>query len=219
MQVTKEVNEVIVGALEYARENKHEYVTAEHILYKCTFIEKVQNAMEKCGADIENLRKNLNEYFNEYIKTTDSAGIQESYSFQQVILIAGEQCIASGKNIIEIEHILSVIYMMEDSYALYFLNLEGIDKSRRRILSGYGTSQNGYSKETPEEDLTSVRDILGEMPEEMDDDIMKAIETIDEEVTPQERRDMLETTKDVREMSEEELDYDFNADLEEVMRH
>ena len=57
------------------------------------------------------------------------------------------------------------------------------------------------------------------MPEDMDDDIMKAIETIDEEVTPQERRDMLETTKDVREMSEEELDYDFNADLEEVMRH
>ena len=35
---------------------------------------------------------------------------------------------ASGKNVIEIEHILSVIYMMEDSYALYFLNLEGIDK-------------------------------------------------------------------------------------------
>ena len=59
MQVTKEVNEVIVGAIEFARENKHEYVTAEHILYKCTFIEKVQNAMEKCGADIENLRKNL----------------------------------------------------------------------------------------------------------------------------------------------------------------
>ena len=54
MQVTKEVNEVIVGAIEFARENKHEYVTAEHILYKCTFIEKVQNAMEKCGADIEN---------------------------------------------------------------------------------------------------------------------------------------------------------------------
>ena len=99
------------------------------------------------------------------------------------------------------------------------VDLEGIDRDRRRILSGYGTSQNSYSKETPEEDLTSVRDILGEMPEEMDDDIMKAIETIDEEVTPQERRDMLETTKDVREMSEEELDYDFNADLEEVMRH
>ena len=30
MQVTKEVNEVIVGAIEFARENKHEYVTAEY---------------------------------------------------------------------------------------------------------------------------------------------------------------------------------------------
>ena len=107
------------------------------------------------------------------------------------------------------------------------VDLEGIDRDRRRILSGYGTSQNGYSKETQEEDLTSVRDILGEMPEDMDDDIMKAIETIDEEVTPQERIDMLETTKDVREMSEEELgqyyadqaDKEFNDRLDAVMHH
>ena len=110
------------------------------------------------------------------------------------------------------------------------VDLEGIDRDRRRILSGYGTSQNGYSKETeetPEEELTSVREILGEMPDDIDDDIMKAIETIDEEVTPQERRDMLETTKDVKEMSEEELgqyyanqaDKDFNDSLEAIMHH
>ena len=36
---------------------------------------------KKCGADIENLRKNLNEYFNEYIKTTENTGIQESLQF------------------------------------------------------------------------------------------------------------------------------------------
>lgn len=54
MQVTKEVNEVIVAAIEYARENKHEYVTAEHILYKCTFIEKVQNYRKstKCHGEM-----------------------------------------------------------------------------------------------------------------------------------------------------------------------
>ena len=105
-------------------------------------------------------------------------------------------------------------------------DLEGIDRDRRRILSGYGTSSKGYSKEVeelgkkvPEGELTSIRDIIGEMPEDPYDDIMKAIEPIDKEVTPQERRNMLEMTKDVREMSEEELDYDFRADLEELMRH
>ena len=97
------------------------------------FENEVKKVAAYCRVSTDNLDQansleSQQRYFNEYIKTTDSAGIQESYSFQQVILIAGEQCIASGKNIIEIEHILSVIYMMEDSYALYFLNLEGIDK-------------------------------------------------------------------------------------------
>ena len=105
------------------------------------------------------------------------------------------------------------------------VDLEGIDRDRRRILSGYGTSQNGYSKrveelfkDIPDGAKVSVRDIIGEMPEDPYDDIMKAMEPIDKEVTPQERRDMLEMTKDVKEMSEEELDYDFHAKLEEVMR-
>ena len=114
------------------------------------------------------------------------------------------------------------------------VDIEGIDRDRRRILSGYGTSSKVYSKkveelgkQVPEGELTSVRDILGEMPKDMDDDIMKEIETIDEEVTPQERRDMLETTKEVREMSEEELgqyyadqaDKEFNDSLDAVMHH
>lgn len=114
------------------------------------------------------------------------------------------------------------------------VDLEGIDRDRRRILSGYGTSSKGYSKrveelfkDIPDDAMVSVRDILGEMPEGMDDDIMKEIETIDEEVTPQERIDMLETTKVVREMSEEELgqyyadqaDKEFNDRLDAVMHH
>ena len=34
MHVTIEVNEVIVEGNEFAKRKKHEYVTAEHILYK-----------------------------------------------------------------------------------------------------------------------------------------------------------------------------------------
>ena len=114
------------------------------------------------------------------------------------------------------------------------VDLEGIDRDRRRILSGYGTSSKGYSKrveelfkDIPDDAMVSVRDILGEMPDIDDDDILMAVEQIDKEVTPQERRDMLETTKDVREMSEEELgqyyadqaDKEFNDRLDAVMHH
>lgn len=113
-------------------------------------------------------------------------------------------------------------------------DLEGIDKSRRRNLSGYGTSSKGYSKrveelfkDIPDDAMVSVRDIFGEMPDIDDDDILMAVEQIDKEVTPQERRDMLEMTKDIREMSKEELvqyyveqaDKEFNDSLDAVMHH
>ena len=113
-------------------------------------------------------------------------------------------------------------------------DLEGIDKNRRRILSGYGTSSKGYSKrveelfkDIPDDAMVSVRDIFGEMPDIDDDDILMAVEQIDKEVTPQERRDMLEMTKDIREMSKEELvqyyveqaDKEFNDSLDAVMHH
>ena len=114
------------------------------------------------------------------------------------------------------------------------VDLEGIDRDRRRILSGYGTSSKGYSKrveelfkDIPDDAMVSVRDILGEMPDIDDDDILMAVEQIDKEVTPQERRDMLEMTKDIREMSKEELvqyyveqaDKEFNDSLDAVMHH
>ena len=114
------------------------------------------------------------------------------------------------------------------------VDLEGIDRDRRRILSGYGTSSKGYSKrveelfkDIPDDAMVSVRDIFGEMPDIDDDDILMAVEQIDKEVTPQERRDMLEMTKDIREMSKEELvqyyveqaDKEFNDSLDAVMHH
>ena len=114
------------------------------------------------------------------------------------------------------------------------VDLEGIDRDRRRILSGYGTSSKGYSKrveelfkDIPDDAMVSVRDIFGEMPDIDDDDILMAVEQIDKEVTPQERRDMLEMTKDIRKMSKEELvqyyveqaDKEFNDSLDAIMHH
>lgn len=85
------------------------------------------------------------------------------------------------------------------------VDLEGIDRDRRRILSGYVTSSKGYSKKVeelfkdiPDDAMVSVRDILGEMPDDLDDDIMAAIENSTDE---------------------NEADEDFSESLDAVMRH
>lgn len=129
MNVTMEVNEIIVKAYEFAKSQKHEYITAEHILYQSTFQKDMYNALEECNADIINLRNNLLNYFNENIEKTEEEEPQESYSFQQVLIKSSEQAIFSEKNTIALEHIVSAIYSLDESYAVYFLALEGVEKS------------------------------------------------------------------------------------------
>ena len=46
------------------------------------------------------------------------------------------------------------------------------------------------------DDITSVRDILGEMPEDMDDDIMEAIEQVDDSSTQEATDNMNSETRD-----------------------
>ncbi len=40
MEITREVNNILVEAYEVAKKNNHEFVTAEHILYAITFQER-----------------------------------------------------------------------------------------------------------------------------------------------------------------------------------
>ncbi|MBE6062674.1 MAG: ATP-dependent Clp protease ATP-binding subunit ClpA [Clostridium butyricum] len=132
MKITNDVNDIIVRAYEDAKDRHSEYITPEHLLYAATFNESVKAAIDECGGSIENLRYNLTTYIKTYVGTTSHGQPQESIEFQRVILTADEQVKYSGKDIIDVDHILAAIYTLEDSYALYYLQQEGIE--RRDLL-------------------------------------------------------------------------------------
>ena len=128
MEVTKEVNDIIVNAYEVAKGNKDEFVTAEHLLYSITFQERFVNVVSNLDGNVLRLRGNLSNYINEYIEESNVSNPGESYNFQQVLIKAAEQAIYSNNTAISIEHIISSIYELEDSYAAYFLLQEGLKK-------------------------------------------------------------------------------------------
>lgn len=132
MQVSKEVNNIIVESYEFARSNKDEFVTAEHLLYAATFEERFIDTIKQLGGSVESLREKLVDYISEYVDESKDNNTHESYSFQQVIIGASEQAVYSSNTIISMEHILSAIYDLEDSYAAYYLNEEGMEK--REVL-------------------------------------------------------------------------------------
>lgn len=128
MEITREVNNILVEAYEFAKKNNHEFVTAEHILYAMTFEERFIEVIKELEGDIDKLRRDLLDYLNNYIEIDESGKIQESYNFQQVILRASEQSIYASSNSISMEHIIAAIYDLEHSYAQYYLLEQGIEK-------------------------------------------------------------------------------------------
>ena len=128
MKITNEVNLILLKAYEEARGKNSEYITPEHLLYAATFDENVEYAIKECGGSLENLRYNLNTYIRTYINKIGYGEPQESIEFQQVILNANEQITNSGKDVIDVDHIISGIFNLEDSYARYYLEQEGATK-------------------------------------------------------------------------------------------
>ena len=78
MQISGEVNDIILKGYELAKGNKDEFVTAEHLLYGITFVERFINALSKLNGSAVNLRKKLDEYIikNNYEIIDDSIEIQ-----------------------------------------------------------------------------------------------------------------------------------------------
>lgn len=132
MKITNEVNIILLKAYEEAKGKNSEYITPEHLLYAATFDENVEYAIKECGGSLENLRYNLNTYIRTYINKICQGEPQESIEFQQIILNANEQIRNSGKDAIDIDHIISAIFILEDSYARYYLEQEGV--TRRELL-------------------------------------------------------------------------------------
>ena len=128
MEISREVNEIILKSYDFAKSNKDEFITAEHLLYGITFEDRFINALEELNCNAIDLRKKLDEYISEYIEEGKTDSPVESYSFQQAIIKASEQAIFSSKKSITMEHLISAIYDLENSYASFYLQEEGIEK-------------------------------------------------------------------------------------------
>lgn len=134
MKITNEVNLILLKAYQEAKEKSSEYITPEHLLYAATFDKNVEYAIKECGGSLENLRYNLATYVKTYINKIGQGEPQESIEFQRVILTANEQIKYSGKDAIDVDHIISAIFNLEDSYARYYLEQEGVTREICYIL-------------------------------------------------------------------------------------
>lgn len=134
MKISEELNNIITAAYTEAKVRSHEYVTPEHILYASLFFGSGTRIITACGGNVEDLKSALEHFFKEgYIPVITGREPIQSEGFQNVVENAMLHVVSSGKNVLDIGDMYAAIYFEKESFAVTFLEQEGI--SRLNILN------------------------------------------------------------------------------------
>lgn len=128
MDISKIVRDVLLRAYSTAKENKNEYVTPEHLLLSALEEDAFKEVIIKLNGNVDELKSDLNAYINEYVEKLEDGEPEESFGIKNILIVATQQAAFSEKNFVSLEHVISAIYALKDSHAVYYLEKQGISK-------------------------------------------------------------------------------------------
>ncbi|PIE33711.1 ATP-dependent Clp protease ATP-binding subunit ClpA [candidate division KSB3 bacterium] len=136
-----EVQAVVDGAVREALLRRHEYITVEHLLYSVLQNETGSNIIWECGGNVDELLQELIRFFDEQVpefpgtpSDLQSEDAQTEFSpvqtlgFRRVLERAVNQVASSGKSELEVGDLLAGMFLEQDSYAVFMLKKQGIDR-------------------------------------------------------------------------------------------
>ena len=116
-----------------ARQQRHEFITVEHLLMALLDNPSAAEVLRACAANIEDLRKSLAQFIKENTPTvggTDEVDTQPTLGFQRVIqrAIMHVQSTGNGKKEVTGANVLVEIFGEKDSHAVYYLHQQGVTR-------------------------------------------------------------------------------------------
>jgi ATP-dependent Clp protease ATP-binding subunit ClpA len=114
-----------------ARQKRHEFITVEHLLLALLDNPTAAEVMRACGANMDELRKQLTQHVGEQtprIPSDREVDTQPTLGFQRVIQRAILHVQSSGKKEVTGANVLVAIFGEKDSHAVYFLQQQGITR-------------------------------------------------------------------------------------------
>ena len=128
MELNSVLNEVLMAAFNEATAKKHEYLTPEHILYASLFFEEGQILIEALGGNVNNLKTTIENFFDKKMEKFEGDEPKQSVGFQNVMERAIWHTASAQKETLDLGDVYVSILDEEESYAAYFMGLEGITR-------------------------------------------------------------------------------------------
>ena len=116
-----------------ARQQRHEFITVEHLLLALLDNPSAAEVLRACSANIDDLRKALAGFIKDntpQVSGTEEVDTQPTLGFQRVIqrAIMHVQSTGNGKKEVTGANVLVAIFGEKDSHAVYYLHQQGITR-------------------------------------------------------------------------------------------
>ena len=116
-----------------ARQQRHEFITVEHLLLALLDNPSAAEVLRACSANLDDLRKSLSTFVKDntpVVPGTDEVDTQPTLGFQRVIqrAIMHVQSSSNGKKEVTGANVLVAIFSEKDSHAVYYLHQQGVTR-------------------------------------------------------------------------------------------
>tara|TARA_B100000953_G_scaffold83788_1_gene68424 strand:- start:1184 stop:3445 length:2262 start_codon:yes stop_codon:yes gene_type:complete len=154
----KELEETLNNLFAEAREQRHEFMTIEHLLFALLNNNSATSVLKACGANLNGLHNDLIKFIREnstIISNIDERDTQPTIGFQRVLQRAVFNVQSTGKQEVNGVNVLVAIFGERESHAVYFLNQQNITKLDITNYISHGIANINEENET---DIDEIED-------------------------------------------------------------
>ena len=131
--ISQELEVSLHMAFVEARQQRHEFITVEHLLLALLDNPSAAEVLRACAANIDDLRRSLTQFIQDNTPTiegNEEVDTQPTLGFQRVIqrAIMHVQSTSAGKREVTGANVLVAIFGEKDSHAVYYLHQQGITR-------------------------------------------------------------------------------------------
>jgi ATP-dependent Clp protease ATP-binding subunit ClpA len=147
---SKDLEYTIGQCYKEAREQRHEFMTVEHLLLALLANPTAAAVLRGCGADLEKLAQDLRSIITETVPVLpsgDERDTQPTLGFQRVLQRAVYHVQSSGRKEVTGANVLVAIFGEKDSHAVYFLHQQEVERLDVVNYVSHGIAKIGHDSD------------------------------------------------------------------------
>jgi ATP-dependent Clp protease ATP-binding subunit ClpA len=176
--LSPQLEKCIRAAFQFATQNRHEFLTIEHLLLTLLDDQSVHELLVKCGGQVEKLRSDLTRFLQEHSPTLETGEVpsEDEQTFSPSMTLALERLIhrtivrvrSAGREVVDTGKILIEIFNEPDCHAAWFMEEQGLN--RLELIQYYSHALSGAQRggtESPQQQSASDANTNGAAKEDI----------------------------------------------------